>query len=411
MLKIQELQQFLKLQVQYLHHYMSKKNESPNHLGIEIPGEVQLRYEQKYMPDLDKLVIIPPLESQYSDENKAMNRISNFDRISKYPVQNFEKNPELFANLAHLIYQRERLFNPGRKKDVAQENQTKGEPIDITTRDGLMRLGAHVKTHALVGEKRHGVSDTLSIPEWDWQGLETGLKNRILSLEDFDRIVIDTVNYLRAHLYTGLNQDVMTNERMVDESARREDMLLRGVQTLKDIKGTLMSELQESLDRLKNTTEEPQKLEVDKEIYVQKMRHLLWVANKLNDQKSRVFVLNDIKTLMPKLNITEEDLTLNMATHAGMADTEFRTVYHTSGIKQLAYLEKPDYSAGDKRAIMLNDKPTYSIDSEHCATYTFQQMADSLSRPTGAPSLLAMTPQMDIGWKVEQNIDNTANIR
>ncbi len=321
---------------------------------------------------------------QFYSERPEKARKSPLEILTRYSTNTyiFRKRLEGWSKLVKTMYELEKKRTPGRKRFANNPeqndkiNDTSDPTFDVSNLIDLKRLGYHMQIHALVGDTADGVSDSRSIPYQDWKLFEQAIENnennnKGLTKEDFYTIVAETINLLRSSIYAQETK-YFTLEQ---ECHNRKQMVDRGVHTIKDLENTLPTQYNAKLAEL-----------LDKrELIVQKIRHLMWLGDQLQTLEQRSFVVQQILEFRQIFNIQDQELDIDMGTHAGLMDSEYRPAYSIKGIKQFAHLNLPNHK--------------HIVPREFAPIYKYQQILDSLNRADNLPSQLPTTPQMNLDAK------------
>ena len=224
-----------------------------------------------------------------------------------------------------------------------------------------------MEVHALVGDTADGVSDTRSIPAPDWNLFEQAIEHHPnLNRQDFDETIINTINPLRSCIYALKTKYFMLEQ----ECLSRKQMVDGDIQTLKLLENILPQELAQKIEELWDI----------RELITQKIRHIMWLADKLPDQESRLFVITQAEEFKKTFNLSGDELKIDMGTHAGLTVSDYRPPYVVKGIEQFKHLDLPEYK--------------WTIPREKAPIYSHQEILDSLNRQSNEDSTLPTNPDM-----------------
>jgi len=242
---------------------------------------------------------------------------------------------------------------------------------DLSNAADLCRLDFHVKVHAITGVVAWGTSNTFSIPYWDRQALSAGL------LYQFPRTTQQLLARNNAESINALRGCLTMLASLCEQSlALREgvqNFITAGYQTRRDI-----SEHTREHHSAWNTI-----YENARQVVVAKLKHVLFLIDKLDSRNLREFLLVEIQTLANRLQINESELNIKLGVDAGLSSVSYRPEYEIHPFKQLWHYQS--------QAMVLVDKV--------CPAWSFDEIKNSILRDKNKPSYLIEPESIKLEWK------------
>ncbi len=287
--------------------------------------------------------------------------------ILNYPLHNVASNPLLFFEQVQQMYARE--------KRRALAGQPLPASMDLANPKHLKRMDSHTKVHVVTGLVEWGGSTTESIPYWDRQALSEGFSYvypetaEILSLQ----ADLETINGLRSVI------GIIRPRYQESESAVSvlRDKIERGNVTRSDITNSLNIKLN-AWETINNDY---------KRVLVAKIKHLVFIADKLADQATRTILLEEVTDTWQTVGLNPKELTINLGIDGGLSEATYRPPFYIVGIKQLEHL----------------GQETISIPQDICPDWTLDMWVASLMREDGKYSLLQEPFEYKLDWRFERS--------
>lgn len=277
--------------------------------------------------------------------------------IIDYPLLEVVSNPAAFFEAVDQMYARE-------KRKVKPNTQLQAG-IDLSKSSHLRRMDWHTKVHVVTGIAEWGGSNTENIPYWDRQSLFAGFDHVFPQEAEQLKLQFDVENINGLRAVIGMIAPRLSEaNRYVDIL---ENKLSLGMITRSNID-----------DHLEGKLEAWQVIRDDYQyVITAKVRHLLYLSDKLPLRATREFILNEAEEIILTSGISTTHLTINMGIDGGLSEETYRPPYYIVGVRQLAHL----------------GTETVQIPHEVCPDWTYETITDSLMRDDFADTYLYEPPE------------------
>lgn len=307
----------------------------------------------------------PVVNRIFTSERIIGSSIRTLEALLSYPLEDVVSHPLDFFTQVQQMYSREK------KRAISGQQLPAG--MDLASVVDLKRMDSHTKVHVVTGIVEWGGSTTESIPYWDRQALFEGFRH--VYPNSYEGLAlqsdIETINGLRSVI------GIIAPRYLESSSA------IGVIRSKIDRGNVTRSSIVETLEKKRRAWDE-----INRDyhrVLVGKIKHLVYIADKLPDQDARGFVLNEVCSAWQSTGIDNFELTINLGIDGGLSEATYRPPYYIVGIKQLEHL----------------GLETVAIPQEVCPDWSLEQWTASLMRPNNTPSLLIEPNEYKLDWRFE----------
>ena len=271
----------------------------------------------------------------------------------------FNFDPSRYAHSSILRKQALGLYETEKQRFFFSQlkREEDDKQIDLRDKAAVWGMSHHVLVHSGAGLMRWGTSDTFSIPYWDREAFQQAARLQ----EDPEWAerhieISDALNINMLRTFTVFLGD--RTRELTEDMTALEAALDRGQETRVSITNKQKTEFTV-------VAHEPQ---VFRDVYVAKLKHLLWLVDQQANPKIRHSLMEELACAIDTaldIGIEEGDLTVDMGIDTGISQDTYRPAYVISGFKQLNHLKSP----------------THSLPQQDCHRIELRTMLDSISRP------------------------------
>jgi|GEM_PF-1812163 len=267
--------------------------------------------------------------------------------------------------------------------------------VDLLTQRGVDAMMSHTIAHAVTGNLDTGASNTTSIPYWDREAAIVGAYYMNSNQEDFERSVqlMDalSINILRAHC-EDLSQAMHSQ---LSDSNR----LTFGIQ-----RGQLSK--QSGLEQQKHLRDQHEELlDYYTEVYLAKLKHLLWLTDAQADPVMRGVLLPEVSRHVERVRawgMPDEVLTIDMGADTGISSAGQRPPYEITVYKQLTHAGKMvDVKVTRNYETRVERQRVYELPQEVCDRLPVDQVLQSIARPGNQLPAYEANGKYHLPWKFE----------